>query len=136
MQRGSGDESTHVCKRNYLLPSRAGDRKPVITQHLEDSQGIKSLITTKLEEKAPWYQDHHIVPYRLLYFVLVTVQTRVRTPSRLPSFVRDSVSLHLNMCEFPAPGGLDEDLPGPEDGELPQGLHYRSGAFPEQPLWS
>ena len=63
------------CKRNYLLQSRAGNRRPVSNQHLEDSHGIKSLANTKLEEKAPWYQDQHIVPYRLLYFVLVTVQT-------------------------------------------------------------
>ena len=31
------------CKRIYLLPSRAGNRRPVIIQHLEDSHGIKSL---------------------------------------------------------------------------------------------
>ena len=39
------------------------------------------------------------------------------------------------MCEFPAPGGHDEDEPGPEDGELPQGLPLQEWRLPCAAAW-
>ena len=62
-QRGSGDESTHVLQEGIFTSVQSWRQK---ASHLPTSRRLtwhQSLITIKLEEKAPWYQDQSIVPY-------------------------------------------------------------------------